>query len=677
MEQSTQGDIRAERLRVAGLFAFFFLVIAAFWVQKPIRTSRFLAGVGPAYLPLVKLGTALCIAPVVMLYTWLAARFRREHMVYLCSGTFAACSLLFWSLFSKGAPAWTHYAYFFYVDVFNSVMVALFWSVANDICSPQQARRDYGVIGAGGILGGAAGAALTGWAVEPLGTANLLLVCVALLAAIAGVAFLLSRAASEAGQAPQRDPSWRDAIAGARLTLASRYLLCIAAMVVLYEITSNVIDYQFNTYVAARYPDQEHMAAFLGRFSSASIVASLAAQFVLTTWILRRWGPSVGLLILPLALALGSTAFLLVPVFTTIAAAFFGDATLSYSLNQATKEVLYTPTDQDTKYQAKAFIDMFLMRLGKGVSAVLILGWMAWLAPLGLGVSQLACVSLAATLAWIAVARVAARHFAEQTQPGGRTSEAAPPARLPSLRRAAVRTSLLFAAVLCCHASPAVADDDDTLAVPSHIQELDESEVDRRLADAELRLDHGSDYAHYWWLGWASFYTLGVVVQGTRAGLSHDDDERADYVVSAVKATGGAINLWLSPLEAQKGAEPVRAMPSRTAEDRRRQLARAEEQLAANARESDKRYSWVRHALNFGFNAAGGLILWQGFDDPDRAWQSTLIGTAVGELTILSRPWWPRREWEEYQRRFGIASPTQVSWHLSPRPGGVALEIEF
>ena len=144
------------------------------------------------------------------------------------------------------------------------------------------------------------------------------------------------------------------------------YLPGIALVVGRYEVVSNVIDFQFSTLVAARYVEDAAMAAFLGRFASASIVASLVAQLALTTWILRKWGPRVGLLVLPLVLGLGSAAFLALPLLTVVAAAFFADGALNYSLNQTAKEVLYTPTDELTKYQAKAFIDMFLMRTGQG-----------------------------------------------------------------------------------------------------------------------------------------------------------------------------------------------------------------------------------------------------------------------------------------------------------------------
>lgn len=423
-------DPGGARRRAIGLFVFFFLVIAAFWIQKPIRTSKLLTDAGPEALPLVKLGTALLVLPVMLAYSGLAARYRRHHLVYWCTALFAAASLGFWWLLrGDGAEArWTSYAFFFYVDIFNSVLVALFWSFANDLTSPDEARRTYGVVGAGGIVGGVAGSAVTGWSVEHLGAANLLLICIALLAIVAALAWWLSHAAAPPSASPEPPrASLREAIAGARLTFGSSYLLSIAALVFAYEIVSNVVDYQFNTAVAARYDSSAAMAAFLGRFSTASSAASLILQIGLTSWILRAWGPRVGLLVLPLVLGLGSVGFLVQPLFVVIAATFFSDAALGYSLNQTTKEVLYTPTDEATKYQAKAFIDMFLMRLAKAVSSLLILAAMAWWLPGSDAVHQLAVISLATVAAWLIVALRAGRAFERQ-----RSVDPAPAAPPPS-----------------------------------------------------------------------------------------------------------------------------------------------------------------------------------------------------------------------------------------------------
>jgi AAA family ATP:ADP antiporter len=162
-------------------------------------------------------------------------------------------------------------------------------------------------------------------------------------------------------------------------------------------------------------------------------------QMLVTTVVLHFWGPRVALLILPVVLGLGSGAFILVPIFPVIAASFFSDAALSYSLNQTAKEVLYTPTDAATKYQAKAFIDMFLMRLAKGLGSLLILGWVAWLSPLGWSTQHLGWLSLTVVVLWLVVARAAGRGFAEQSQRGATEpasgGPSGKPAREPWLER--------------------------------------------------------------------------------------------------------------------------------------------------------------------------------------------------------------------------------------------------
>jgi hypothetical protein len=214
--------------------------------------------------------------------------------------------------------------------------------------------------------------------------------------------------------------------------------------------------------------------------------------------------------------------------------------------------------------------------------------------------------------------------------------------------------------------------------LPAAVRQLDEKQVNERLDFLIERLDHRRDWAWYWQNGWTVFYGLGIVIQGTRAGLTDHEGKKADFSVSAVKAVGGTANLLLRPIQAQDGADRVRELPSATLEDRRRQLVLAEEQLRINAEEAKNRWHWVRHALNVAVNAAGAVIVWKGFDDTTRAWRSFGVGTAVGEAMILSAPWWPEDDWDDYQRRFGpTATEPEVSWRLVPTLGGAQLEIAF
>ena len=90
------------------------------------------------------------------------------------------------------------------------------------------------------------------------------------------------------------------------------------------------------------------------------------------------------------------------------------DNALNYSLNQSTKEALYTPTTRDEKYKAKAFIDMFVQRFAKvlavGVS-LLVTSLFTDFAT----VRWLSLFTIAVVVVWALAARYAGRRFHELT----------------------------------------------------------------------------------------------------------------------------------------------------------------------------------------------------------------------------------------------------------------------
>ncbi|MDX1639724.1 MAG: Npt1/Npt2 family nucleotide transporter, partial [Balneolaceae bacterium] len=86
-----------------------------------------------------------------------------------------------------------------------------------------------------------------------------------------------------------------------------------------------------------------------------------------------------------------------------------------YSINQSAKEALYTPTSQDVKYKAKAFIDMFVQRFAKVLAVVLNLAVAAWV---GLGnVRWLSVACLVILVFWILLVRFAGREFEKKADP--------------------------------------------------------------------------------------------------------------------------------------------------------------------------------------------------------------------------------------------------------------------
>jgi hypothetical protein len=201
-----------------------------------------------------------------------------------------------------------------------------------------------------------------------------------------------------------------------------------------------------------------------------------------------------------------------------------------------------------------------------------------------------------------------------------------------------------------------------------------------RLHFIEDRLEVRRPYAQYWWLGWTGFYGLGAIVQSAQAPFEGDDSRQADLVVSAVKASFGVTRLLIWPPTAKAGADAMRVVEPTDESQCRERLRIGEELMRKNARESESRWDWKRHAGNVGINVAGALIVAEGWDDPWRGWRSAGIGIAVGEVFTFSHPWKADDDLAEYDEKFGQSAdlnPKKISWDIAPRLGGVAFQLKF
>ena len=201
-----------------------------------------------------------------------------------------------------------------------------------------------------------------------------------------------------------------------------------------------------------------------------------------------------------------------------------------------------------------------------------------------------------------------------------------------------------------------------------------------RLTFIEQRLEERQPYAKYWWMGWTGFYGLGVIVQSTQAATEDDDSRQADLVVSAVKATFGVTRLLVWPPTAKEGADPMFVVEPVDESACRERLRIGEELMRQNARESLQRWDWKRHVANVAINAAGAIIVAEGWDDPSRGWRSAGIGIAVGEVFTFSQPWKADEDLAEYESRFGTnpdLGPRKISFDVAPTLGGLQFGMRF
>ena len=71
----------------------------------------------------------------------------------------AGLLVLFWFLFTFVGADWVAVAFYVVGLILAILLISQFWTLANDVYDPRQAKRIFGFIGGGASLGGATGAA--------------------------------------------------------------------------------------------------------------------------------------------------------------------------------------------------------------------------------------------------------------------------------------------------------------------------------------------------------------------------------------------------------------------------------------------------------------------------------------------------------------------------------------
>ena len=173
-------DVRAgEGTRVVLLAVNVFLILTAYYVLKPVREALIL-GQGSAelksYMSAAQVGV---LALAVPLYGRLAGRLPRRQLINRVTAFFVVCLVGFYGLAQFHVPLGV--VFFIWVGIFNLMIVAQFWSFANDIYTNDQGERLFPIVAFGASLGAVLGATIAGRLIGPFGVYQLLLVGAALL----------------------------------------------------------------------------------------------------------------------------------------------------------------------------------------------------------------------------------------------------------------------------------------------------------------------------------------------------------------------------------------------------------------------------------------------------------------------------------------------------------------
>jgi AAA family ATP:ADP antiporter len=394
------GEIRA----LAWSFAYFFCLLAGYYVLRPLRDEMGVAG-GVRNLQWLFTATFVAMLAAVPLYGAIVARLPRRRFIALVYHFFAANILLFWLLLTLDVERTIVARVFFvWISVFNLFAVSVFWSFMADLFSAEQGKRLFGFIAAGGTVGALAGPALTVWLSVPLGPANLLIVAALLLeAAIFCARRLESAAGGASGPSASRHGArglgggWLDGIA---MTLRSPYLAGIALWVMLLSIAGTFLYFQQANIVAAASDDPAVRTRLFATIDLAAGVLTVAVQFLATGRLIARFGVGAAAAFLPLVFAAGFAVLAATPALAVVIAFQALQRTANFAISNPAREVLFTVLAREEKYKAKNVIDLVVFRGSDALG-----GWLfAALRALGMELRSICVAAIPLAAAWLVLA---------------------------------------------------------------------------------------------------------------------------------------------------------------------------------------------------------------------------------------------------------------------------------
>jgi AAA family ATP:ADP antiporter len=401
------GDFR----RGFPLFLYYLLIIGSSQVGQIARDALILDRFSALQLPYLDIAVSLLIGLVIALYIRLAQNTNLGNLLIgsLCLYVVAAGGL-WWALHYYQRP-WVYLVLYLWVGIFGALAPAQVWTLANFVWTTREAKRLFGILGSGGIVGGIFAGFLsarmtTSFEAESL----LLLMAIPLAIAIAVVAMVWRdrrpghghEASNISGSAPK---NLTDSL---RLIVDSPHLRVIASLVFLSSAVATIAAWQMKAVAQQTYVSKNALAVFFGHFDGYVCILALLAQIFITGKVLQRFGIGIALVTLPLSLFAGSTAMVISGSLWAVCVVKGADRVFRYSIDTSAQQLLFLPVSARVKLQVKSFIDTVVWRFGGGFAGVLLL---LFATRLGFSPAQVGWLCLVFVVAWLVTAVSARRQY--------------------------------------------------------------------------------------------------------------------------------------------------------------------------------------------------------------------------------------------------------------------------
>jgi AAA family ATP:ADP antiporter len=403
-----------------------FLLLTAYYAIRPLRSALLLPVeitlpggrqiTGPEIQSYTGAILAALFLVIVPLYSALAGKVDRIRLINVVTLFFVVTLLGFFFLSQAGNyPAATAVLFFLWMGVFSLMIIAQFWSFANDLYTPEQGKRLFAIVGFGGSVGALAGALIATMGIDQWGISPMMLVGAGILAIALVFSNVIHRRDRRRPKAVEAAPTSEQKIGGAggfRLVLSQNYLLLIGLLTMTVNIVNTNGNFILNETLArmartaieagtSSLTEGQIIGGYMAGVDFWQNTLSMVIQFFLVSRIFKYLGIGGALFVLPV-IALGSYGlFAFAPVLAFIRITKIVENATDYSVQNTVRRALFLPTSREAKYKALQAVETFFWRAGDLLSAATILVGVRWFA---LSVRSFAFVNLALVALWILVA---------------------------------------------------------------------------------------------------------------------------------------------------------------------------------------------------------------------------------------------------------------------------------
>lgn len=475
---------RKELRKFFPMICIFFLIAFNYNLLRAYKDSMIVTAhqSGAEAIPFAKVWAILpCAILMTFIFTRLANRFNREKVFYIMMLIFLSFFFIFTFVLypaqnylhphaladrlqeflpagCKGLIAlfrnWTFTLFYVMSDLWSTAILSvLFWGFANEVTTVEEAKRYYGPLSIGaniaGIFSGQIAIYFSGnlflpWI--PYGNnawdqSILFLSCTVIGVGILTMGifrFLNVKVISPSEKLSSEEPSPKIKMSMRKnisYLAKSKYLICIAMIVLAYNLGINLIEVVWKNQINQVYPNPSDYNIYMGKVTTLiGVISTILGLFVTNNIIRRSWTATAlispiimvttgalffGLIIFQGPTLNNLTAFMgTTPILMSIA---FGSLQNSltrackFSLFDATKEIAFIPLSKESKLKGKAAIDGIGSRLGKSGGSLIHQGLLFTFSTVAGSTPYVGVIFLGVVFIWILSVVSLGKQFNELT----------------------------------------------------------------------------------------------------------------------------------------------------------------------------------------------------------------------------------------------------------------------